>query len=221
MFERPGPPSSFAVLLLGLVVAVEPPPVGAQSECGDAATVCRRAAGPCDVAETCDGTPACPPDAFAPRSMVCRAAVDACDLDDMCLGTSADCPTVDRVKTGFDGVICAFTRSSDPPACAGETLTVRIVRLFRAAGRQVAAPARSPRAARAHTCAAGRKLRRALAIVDRATVRRRRPLAVACGTELRHLVGDALRRVETIGVRCPPPARSVLRITGVERGRVG
>jgi hypothetical protein len=74
-----------------------------------AGTVCRPAAGVCDVAEVCDGTAAgCPADAFASASTECRASTGPCDPAESCTGTSADCPadtlasssTVCRPSTG-------------------------------------------------------------------------------------------------------------------------
>ncbi len=63
-----------------------------------AGTVCRAAAGPCDVAETCDGTTdTCPADGFAGAGMECRAAAGPCDVAEMCDGTGAACP-VDAVQ---------------------------------------------------------------------------------------------------------------------------
>jgi len=56
-----------------------------------AGTVCRRAAGPCDAAETCDGShAACPPDAFAPVTAACDDG-DACTAGDHCGGATAAC----------------------------------------------------------------------------------------------------------------------------------
>src|SRR5207245_7353334 len=44
-------------------------------------TVCRAAAGACDVAETCTGTSAgCPADAFAAAATECRASAGECDV---------------------------------------------------------------------------------------------------------------------------------------------
>ncbi|MFN8546077.1 MAG: hypothetical protein U0807_18000 [Candidatus Binatia bacterium] len=61
---------------------------------GHAGTVCRAAAGPCDVAETCTGTStACPANAFSPVSRVCRAAAGPCDAAENCTGSAAACPT--------------------------------------------------------------------------------------------------------------------------------
>jgi hypothetical protein len=51
-----------------------------------AQTMCRPAAGPCDVAELCDGVSLdCPPDAVAP-------AGTQCGLNRFCDGTSVICP---------------------------------------------------------------------------------------------------------------------------------
>jgi len=59
-----------------------------------AQTVCRVAAGPCDVAEVCDGvSTACPLDKFQAATVVCRPAAGACDVPENCTGSSAACPT--------------------------------------------------------------------------------------------------------------------------------
>src|SRR5213078_3045478 len=71
---------------------------------GNAGTVCRAAAGPCDAAETCTGTSStCPADGFLSSSTVCRAAVDLCDAAENCTGTSATCPA-DALKAA--GTVC-------------------------------------------------------------------------------------------------------------------
>lgn len=58
-----------------------------------AGTECREAAGPCDVAELCDGTsPECPGDAFQPIDFVCRAAAGTCDQVEVCDGATPACP---------------------------------------------------------------------------------------------------------------------------------
>src|SRR5690606_35160615 len=107
-------------------------------------TTCRPSAGPCDVAETCDGaTTTCPPDGFD-STTICRPAAGPCDAADACDGSGAACPAdapapagtpcgVDRVcdATGactdcVDGAPCATGRgcetgridcSGGPPAC--------------------------------------------------------------------------------------------------------
>jgi cysteine-rich repeat protein len=56
-----------------------------------ATTICRPAAGICDVAETCTGTdPTCPPDAKS--TAVCRNVAGACDVPETCDGLSDQCP---------------------------------------------------------------------------------------------------------------------------------
>ncbi|HJX63644.1 MAG TPA: hypothetical protein VJ860_06790 [Polyangia bacterium] len=62
-------------------------------------TVCRAAAGVCDVAENCTGTAAaCPPDVLASASTVCRVSTGACHPAETCTGGSPTCPT--DVTTG-------------------------------------------------------------------------------------------------------------------------
>ncbi len=91
-----------------------------------AGTVCRSAAGPCDIAETCDGTAAaCPADAFASASTVCRAAAGACDVAENCTGASAACPadvflpstSVCRASAGICDVAetCTGSNAACPP----------------------------------------------------------------------------------------------------------
>src|SRR5437867_9767689 len=60
---------------------------------GNAGTVCRASAGPCDVAETCTGASAtCPANSFQSSSTVCRASAGPCDVAENCTGSSAACP---------------------------------------------------------------------------------------------------------------------------------
>jgi hypothetical protein len=54
--------------------------------------VCRAAAGVCDVAETCDGSGSCPPNALAPAGTVCRPSNGDCDATETCTGLAATCP---------------------------------------------------------------------------------------------------------------------------------
>jgi hypothetical protein len=76
---------------------------------GNAGTVCRAAAGACDVAETCTGTTsACPTDAFVSSTTVCRAAVGVCDQAETCTGSSAACPA-DGLKAS--GTVCRAAAS--------------------------------------------------------------------------------------------------------------
>jgi hypothetical protein len=51
------------------------------------------AVGPCDVAETCNGTSiGCPPDALAPSGTVCRPVAGTCDVAETCNGSAVACP---------------------------------------------------------------------------------------------------------------------------------
>lgn len=68
-------------------------------------TECRAVAGICDVAETCDGSDACPTNGFVAAGTVCRAKVVAadgttCDQDEVCSGDSALCPADEFLPTG-------------------------------------------------------------------------------------------------------------------------
>jgi hypothetical protein len=76
---------------------------------GNAGTVCRAAAGACDVAESCTGTTsACPVDSFVGNATVCRAAVGVCDQAETCTGNAAACPT-DALKAS--GTVCRAAAS--------------------------------------------------------------------------------------------------------------
>jgi hypothetical protein len=93
--------------------------------CGVAAagTVCRPAAGPCDVVETCDGASlTCPSDAFAAAGSVCRAATGPCDAAETCTGTAASCPP-DALSPA--GTVCrpAATTCDAPETCTGTSAT--------------------------------------------------------------------------------------------------
>src|SRR5437764_1710752 len=68
---------------------------------GNAGTVCRPSAGPCDVPETCSGTSReCPADTFVAAGTVCRASAGVCDPPETCSGTSASCPADAFVAAG-------------------------------------------------------------------------------------------------------------------------
>jgi hypothetical protein len=74
-----------ALILSGTcAIADSPAPLG---------TICRASAGPCDVAEICDGvSTACPFDGFKAVTEVCRPKAGDCDQEETCTGTSAACP---------------------------------------------------------------------------------------------------------------------------------
>jgi len=78
-----------------------------------ATTICRAAAGPCDVAESCTGSSAaCPADAFRPATTICRPAAGPCDVAESCTGTSAACPA-----DAFQPSSTACTPDTDGRAC--------------------------------------------------------------------------------------------------------
>src|SRR5438094_201104 len=58
-----------------------------------ATTLCRPAAGGCDVAEFCTGASgSCPADLLEPSTFECRGAMGSCDEAETCTGTSPTCP---------------------------------------------------------------------------------------------------------------------------------
>src|SRR5437870_2988582 len=80
--------------------------------------LCRSAAGPCDVAESCTGASGdCPADAFQPSNFQCRPEAGACDMAETCSGSGPDCPpdafrpsgTVCRAPAGS----CDLTENCD------------------------------------------------------------------------------------------------------------
>jgi MYXO-CTERM domain-containing protein len=58
-----------------------------------AGTTCRGVAGPCDVAEVCDGSGHCPTDKFRDSTTSCRPSTGTCDVTDFCTGVGPSCPT--------------------------------------------------------------------------------------------------------------------------------
>ena len=78
-------------------------------------SVCRAAAGPCDVADMCDGTgAACPADRVAAAGTVCRAKAGDCDVAETCTGREASCPR--------DGYRPAGTSCGAGAVCTGTSL---------------------------------------------------------------------------------------------------
>ncbi|MCZ7681498.1 MAG: hypothetical protein M5U28_22965 [Sandaracinaceae bacterium] len=56
-------------------------------------TICRPAAGACDVTDVCDGSSFdCPADARAGTDVVCRPPLGPCDVAELCDGSSVACP---------------------------------------------------------------------------------------------------------------------------------
>jgi hypothetical protein len=88
--------------------------------------VCRTAAGVCDAAENCPGTPggACPADQKEPNGTVCRAAVNACDVAETCNGSSNTCPADAKQPDGTscsDGLFCNGAETCASGACTPGT----------------------------------------------------------------------------------------------------
>ena len=86
-------------------------------------TVCRTAAGVCDVAETCTGTSSpCPADAKSPSGTVCRSSAGVCDPAEVCNGSSAACPA-DALSPS--GTVCRSSAGVCDPAesCTGSSAT--------------------------------------------------------------------------------------------------
>jgi hypothetical protein len=109
------------------------PSTGCVSTPGNAGTVCRAAAGVCDVAETCTGTSAaCPDDAKS--TAVCRPSAGPCDAAESCDGASNDCPadvllpatTVCRAAAG----VCdpAETCTGTSAACPADAKSTAVCR---------------------------------------------------------------------------------------------
>jgi hypothetical protein len=76
--------------------------VACQHPAGNAGTLCRGAAGVCDLPENCDGTNVnCPADLKS--TDVCRPIAGVCDVEDSCDGAGDDCP-----DDGFEptSVVC-------------------------------------------------------------------------------------------------------------------
>ena len=68
-----------------------------------AGTICREAAGLCDVAETCNGIgTTCPDDTMLTAGTPCRDAAGVCDVAEYCAGDTAACPTNFLRPTGHE-----------------------------------------------------------------------------------------------------------------------
>jgi hypothetical protein len=91
----------------------------------DAGVVCRPAAGPCDVAEACNGiSEDCPADAFKPSTTVCHAAVtEECDVAEYCTGSSAACPSNAVINTGQVCTLGPFSGGCTGPTSCRPGLT--------------------------------------------------------------------------------------------------
>src|SRR5207244_3591231 len=88
---------------------------------GNAGTVCRAAAGGCDVAETCTGTStACPADTKQPAGSACTADANPCTLD-QCDGSTTTCTH----PAGNAGTVCraAAGECDLAESCTGTSTT--------------------------------------------------------------------------------------------------
>jgi hypothetical protein len=65
-----------------------------------AGTVCRASTGPCDPAETCNGSNSCPGNSFTAAGTVCRGSAGVCDVAETCTGSSGACPGDSFVGAG-------------------------------------------------------------------------------------------------------------------------
>ena len=102
---------------------------------GNAGTVCRASAGPCDVEEKCSGaSTSCPADGFVAPSIVCRPAAGNCDVAENCTGSGAACPA-DTFKPS--SVVCrpsvgvcdlAENCTGGSPACPADAKSTAVCR---------------------------------------------------------------------------------------------
>ncbi|HYB98936.1 MAG TPA: hypothetical protein VEC57_07330 [Candidatus Limnocylindrales bacterium] len=88
-----------------------------QHPAGNTGTVCRAAAGECDIAETCDGTATCPSDALVPADSSCTSDGNVCTRD-VCDGSSPLC----QHPAGNAGTVCraAAGECDTAETCSGE-----------------------------------------------------------------------------------------------------
>ena len=99
-----------------------------------ATTLCRPAAGPCDVADFCTGASGSCPDQLEPPTFECRGTLGACDRAEFCTGTDAACPadalepstTVCRPAAGPCDV--AETCTGTGPSCPADQKSTGICR---------------------------------------------------------------------------------------------
>ena len=96
-----------------------------QHTVADEGKECRPVAGPCDVAEACNGTDRdCPTDMFKADGTSCRAAEGPCDVAEHCPGTGPACPEDAGLDAGTecdDGEKCTFPDECNAGGdCVGE-----------------------------------------------------------------------------------------------------
>jgi len=87
-----------------------------------AGTECRASEGPCDVAETCNGSSmVCPSDSFR-SGFECRPAMGDCDVAEVCTGSGPNCPS-DAVAPGTQTCRSATGGCDVAETCDGATKT--------------------------------------------------------------------------------------------------
>jgi len=158
---------------------------------------------------TTSGPPATVPPTtttLPPPAPTCAQASDCEDGDTCTVDGCAAGGCTRRGLTGFDGVLCAFLRRLDDPACAGDAVPAAVGKHFAEARSLVegARDARSAKKARRLLGKARGRLAKGLRMIDGAARRRKKGLSGGCAAALRGLVGDAKARVEA--ARLAPPA---------------
>jgi hypothetical protein len=83
-------------------------------------TLCRSAAGECDLADSCDGSSKfCTADAKS--TALCRAAIDNCDVSESCDGATDDCPADAKAADDTpcpDGDFCDGVETCQAGVCS-------------------------------------------------------------------------------------------------------
>ncbi len=111
--------------------------------CGPLAkgVTCRKATGPCDVAEGCDGAAtACPADLLQPAGASCRASQGPCDVAESCDGKLSSCPADGFAAAGITcraaAGACDVADQCDGagPACPADKVQVVGITCRKAAG---------------------------------------------------------------------------------------
>ena len=158
--------------------------------------MCRPAAGPCDLAERCNGvSDTCPADGFKPATAQCGADTDPCLAGGTCTGTSVACPSAEP-KTGAAALLCAFDRSLEQPACLGQPVPANVGPLFtRARGLAERTVGAEGRARKKVLQQATVLLKRADKAVARAEKRKHQAISADCAEALHGMIGDALKRL--------------------------
>jgi hypothetical protein len=142
----------------------------------------------------CDDALACTSDFCNASSGLCDAGPVDCSGGDPCLVGSCDettgCTTADVPGNAF--VLCVYSRAFPPAVCLGERVPRAVrKRLRKAENLASRGLSQNPK----FFAKSDRQLARALAIVDKAAQRRRRPLDATCAQALADLLEDARSRL--------------------------